>query len=337
MSATDPETPSDPVAHEAGATKSFWAHLNDLRIAVVRSAIAVGITLVLCLLLVNKLMVVLEYPLHRLDLLEKPKATVAFKVGEQRFGPYIVSRDQFAGLPPDENGIPPHAVYQVGAATIGGEPVATLKLLPPPQPSAVESSLQVRLLNLSPQEGFLVAFRVALYGALILSSPFWIWNLLGFILPALNRREREAIFPWLAWGAVLFMTGVAATYFFLLPLALRAAVMYSEWFGFVGTEWRAEEYIGFTCKFLLGMGIGFQFPLVVLFLVKIGVLTHHDLAKYRRHAIIVSFILGMVLTTPEVITQVAMAVPLCLLYETCIWIAWYWDWKKRRAARARQG
>jgi sec-independent protein translocase protein TatC len=83
------------------------------------------------------------------------------------------------------------------------------------------------------------------------------------------------------------------------------------------------------------MGLGFQFPIVVLFLVKTGVLTHRDLAKYRRHVIVLSFILGAVLTTPEVITQVAMAVPLYILYEACIWIAWYWDWKKRRAeARA---
>jgi sec-independent protein translocase protein TatC len=107
--------------------------------------------------------------------------------------------------------------------------------------------------------------------------------------------------------------------------------MYSEWFGFVGTEWRAQEYIGFTCKFLLGMGLGFQFPVVVLFLVKIGMLTHHDLAKYRRHVIVLNCILGAVLTTPEVITMIALAVPLCILYEAAIWIAWYWDWKARRA------
>jgi sec-independent protein translocase protein TatC len=70
---------------------------------------------------------------------------------------------------------------------------------------------------------------------------------------------------------------------------------------------------------------------VVLFLVKIGVLTHADLAKYRRHVVVLSLILGAVLTTPEVVTQVAMAIPLYLLYEVCIWIAWYWERKKRRA------
>jgi sec-independent protein translocase protein TatC len=82
------------------------------------------------------------------------------------------------------------------------------------------------------------------------------------------------------------------------------------------------------------MGLGFQFPVIILFLVKIGVVTHAQLVHYRRHVIVLSFILGAVLTTPEVITQIAMALPLCLLYEVCIWIAWYWERKKRRAEAA---
>jgi sec-independent protein translocase protein TatC len=106
---------------------------------------------------------------------------------------------------------------------------------------------------------------------------------------------------------------------------------YSDLLGFSATDWRASEYIDFVCKFLLGMGVGFQFPLVVLILVKMGLVTHRQLAHYRRHVLVISLILGAILTTPEVFTQVAMAVPLYLLYEICILIAWYWDWKKRKA------
>jgi sec-independent protein translocase protein TatC len=127
------------------------------------------------------------------------------------------------------------------------------------------------------------------------------------------------------------MIGVLSTYFVLLPVALRASVMYSNWLGFEGLDWRADDYISFVTRFIVGMGLGFQFPIVVLLLVKIGVLTYEQLAHYRRHVIVVSFILGALLTTPEVITQVAMALPLCILYEICIWIAWYWERKKRRA------
>jgi sec-independent protein translocase protein TatC len=189
----------------------------------------------------------------------------------------------------------------------------------------------VKLHNFAPAEAFFIAFHVSLYAALIVSSPFWIFFLGQFFLPALKIRERQVFFTWVGWSVALLLAGVLLTYFFLLPLALRASMEYSELLGFSALDWRADDYIGFVTKFILGMGLGFQFPIVVLLLVKLGIVTHQHLSRYRRHVIVLSFILGAVLTTPEVITQVAMAVPLCVLYEACIWIAWYWDRKKRRA------
>jgi sec-independent protein translocase protein TatC len=307
--------------------KSFWAHVEDLRKAIVRSAIAVGVALLLCMSFAGKLVELLEYPLHHIDLFEKRKPTVSFQIGATTLGPYTVAREQFAGLPVGEA---PHAVFQISSAQVGAEQVATLKLLPPTKESEAENSLKVHLHNFGPAEGFFVAFHVALYGALVLSAPFWIYFMGSFIIPALNLRERQSLFPWLSWSFVLFMVGVLSTYFILLPVALRASVEYSDMLGFEGYDWRADDYINFVTRFILGMGLGFQFPIVVLFLVKIGMLTHRQLAHYRRHVCVLSFFLGAVLTTPEVITQVAMAIPLYLLYEICIWIAWYWERKKRR-------
>jgi sec-independent protein translocase protein TatC len=321
---TDSTEPSEP--SHSSATKSFWAHLDDLRTALIRSAIAIGVALVVCIFLANRIVEILEYPLRHIDIFEKPRPTVSFRIGDTQLGPYAVSREQFAALPPGDS---PHVVFQVGTAPMGQEQVATLKLLPEVPGSA--SSLNVQLHNYGPIEGFAVAFHVAIYGALVLSSPFWIFFMGSFILPALNLRERQSIFPWAAWSLVLFLFGVFSTYFLLLPVALRASVEYSDLLGFNGMEWRADDYIGFVTRFILGMGLGFQFPIVVLLLVKMGILTYKQLAHYRRHVCVVSFILGGLLTTPEVITQVAMAVPLYLLYEICIWIAWYWERKKRRA------
>jgi len=312
---------------EPGVRKSFWGHLADLRTAIIRSAIALGVALLACMFCADKIVAILEYPLRRIDLFQKPKPTVTLQIGSTKLGPYEVTPEQFAGLPP---GAAPQAVFQVGSATVGGEQVATLKLLP--AASAPESTLKVRLHNFGPVEGFFIAFHVAFYAALVVAAPFWIYYLGGFVLPALHVRERKAISAWLGWGTVLFLLGVLTCYFVLLPVALRASVEYSYLLGFDANDWRADDYISFVTHFIFGMGLGFQFPIVVLFLVKIGVLTHRDLAKYRRHVCVLSFILGAVLTTPEVITQVAMAIPLYLLYEICIWVAWYWDWKKRRAA-----
>ncbi|MES1167019.1 MAG: twin-arginine translocase subunit TatC [Pseudomonadota bacterium] len=319
------DSTESPEPAQSTATKSFWGHLDDLRSALIRSAMAIGVALVLCIFFAHRIVEILEYPLRHIDMFEKPKPTVSFKIGGTKLGPYVVSRDQFPGLPP---GDAPHVVYQFGSAPMGQEQVATLKVVDEPGPV---DSLNVQLHNYGPIEGFAVAFHVAIYGALVLSAPFWIYFIGSFILPALNMRERQNIMPWASWSLVLFLFGVLSTYFFLLPVALRASVEYSQLLGFNGTEWRADDYINFVTRFILGMGLGFQFPIVVLLLVKMGILTYKQLAYYRRHVCVLSFFLGAVLTTPEVITQVAMAVPMYLLYEICIWIAWYWDRKKRRA------
>jgi sec-independent protein translocase protein TatC len=321
-----PAVPAD--VEDVGPKKSFWGHLADLRTALIRSAVVIVVALVVCLLISPWIVKVLEEPMRRMHMFEKPKPTVSLLIGDTRLGPFDVTREQFPGLPPGEA---PHVVFRVGAAPMGKEQVATLTLEPDPKGT---DPLEVRLHNFSPAESFMVAFHVALFAALAVSSPFWIFFMGGFVLPALNLRERKVIFSWLGWSAFLFVAGVLSTYFVLLPVALRASVQYSELLGFSAQDWRAQEYINFVCKFIFGMGLGFQFPLIVLFLVKIGVLTHEHLKKYRRHVAVLSLILGAVLTTPEVVTQVAMAIPLYLLYEVCIWIAWYWERKKRKAAPA---
>ena len=318
---TDADDSADP-----GVRKTFWSHLEDLRQALVRSAMAVGAALVLCLLMSDKIMTVLEYPLRRMEMFDKPKPSVTLQIGDAKLGPYTVSPEQFSGFPA---GQAPHVLFHVGSAVINGQQVATLTL--DPNPKVADESLRVKLHNFSPSEAFFTAFHVALYAALILSCPFWIYFMGGFILPAFNLREKRVLGQWLGWGTLLFLTGVSLTYFLLLPIALRASIEYSQLMGFEAYDWRADEYIGFVTRFIFGMGLGFQFPVVVLLLVKLGILTHHQLARFRRHVAVLSLVLGAMLTTPEIITQVAMAVPLYLLYEASIWIAWYWDWKKRKA------
>ena len=95
-----------------------------------------------------------------------------------------------------------------------------------------------------------------------------------------------------------------------------------EWLGFAADEWRAEEYISFVCKFMLGMGLGFEMPVVILTMVKVlAFWITEKLAGFRRYMIVINLVLGGVLTTPEVLTQVMMFIPLQLLYELSIWVA----------------
>jgi sec-independent protein translocase protein TatC len=145
---------------------------------------------------------------------------------------------------------------------------------------------------LSPAGGFVVAFQVALYGGLVLASPFIFYFILSFVFPALKMREQKYVYRGLFFGVGLFLFGVSFCYFILMPVALAAAQMYSNWLGIGALQWRAEDYISFVCKFMVGMGLGFELPVVLLTLVKIGVLDYSTLSKARRYMIVINLILG---------------------------------------------
>ena len=173
---------------------------------------------------------------------------------------------------------------------------------------------------------------LAFYGGILMSSPVIFFFLAQFILPALKVREKKYVLRAAFIGVGLFLAGVAFCYFFVLALALKFAVWWAVWMGVKVPEWRAETYFSFVTKFLLGMGLGFELPVVLLALVKIGVLDYKKLTALRRYMIVINLVLGALLTTPEPFTQVVMAVVLQVLFELSVWIAWYWEWRDRKRA-----
>jgi sec-independent protein translocase protein TatC len=205
----------------------------------------------------------------------------------------------------------------------------------------VRSKAPIRLDYLDPAAPFLSALHLAFFGGMLLAAPFLFYFVFQFVLPALKIKEKKYLRIAIGFGTGLFLMGVSVCYFVVAPLALRAAVQYSNWLlGQAVTSevkmWRADTYFGFMSKFMLGMGLGFELPVVLLTLVKLGVLDYAKLAAMRRYMIVICLLLGALLTTPEVLTQVVMAVPLYALYEMSVAIAWYWERqeKKREAALA---
>jgi len=317
---------------EGGPVKSFLEHLEDLRWVLIKSIVALGVAVLICLVACDKVVGILEYPLTRASV-HYPKTTqvVTFMFGSNRLGVFK--------LPPVERKAFDFGTNQF--VTFHVEPIrqkddTNLFVLGMREDfdSSEASKLAVRIIQNSPAGAFMVAMSVAIYAGSILASPFILYFIANFVFPALRIKERKYVYRGLFYAVALFLTGVSFCYFVLLPVALSASVIYTEWMGFSVDFWQADTYIGFVSKFMLGMGLGFEMPVIILVLVKIGILNYTILSKARRYVIIINLVLGAVLTTPEVITQVLMAVPLQALYEITIWIAWYWERKERKRQAA---
>lgn len=170
--------------------------------------------------------------------------------------------------------------------------------------------------------GFMGVFSVMLQlfflGGLSISLPFMLLLLGKFIAPGLTSKERRLLLPGSFAAFVLFLTGAAFSFWILLPAGLRASVIFSQMFGF-SLLIDAPSYYGLLMWATMGVGAAFEFPLVLLLLIHMGVATTETLKKYRRHAIVGFLVLSAVVTpTPDPITFLFLAIPLYVLYELSI-------------------
>ena len=317
----------DEEEEEGGPVKPFLDHLEDLRWVLIKSLSAVGIAVVVCLLAGNVVVEVLLRPLHHTHV-KYPKnlQVVSFLLGTNQLGTYTLPADDQGGFLFGTNQF---QAFHLEPINVGGTQV--LGLRPDPERAAATGQkLNIAISNFGPASAFILAFKVAIYAGLALAFPFIFYFVGNFVFPALKLKEKKYVYRALVFGFGLFALGVCFCYFVLMPLALLASVQYSEWLGFNVYQWRAEEYVSFVCKFMLGMGLGFELPVVVLTLAKIGIVDYKMLAKSRPYVIVINFILGAILTTPEVITQVLMAVPLQILFEISLWIVWYWERQEKK-------
>jgi sec-independent protein translocase protein TatC len=319
---------------EGGPIKSFLEHLEDLRWVLIKSIAAAGVAMIACFFGGNHVMRILEWPLRQapfqkagkeqqLQILLGTNELHTFRIATNDPLASLVGTNQFSRLE-----IVP--IVDGTNVSFGGKIISESK---PP----AERELPIPLVNLGPASAFVVATKVAFYGGLVVASPFIFYFVAQFVFPALKMGEKKYVYSGLIFGFGLFVAGVSFCYFAMMPVALAVSAQYSQWFGFKVAEWRAEEYISFVCKFMLGMGLGFEMPVIILTLVRMGILDYRMLKAARRYVVVIAFVLGAVLTTPEVITQVLMAIPLLVLYEISVWIAWYWerqDKKREEAAEA---
>ena len=177
------------------------------------------------------------------------------------------------------------------------------------------------LVTNSPMGVFSVIIDICLFGGLVLSLPFILFFVGQFIAPALTKREIKVLLPTCVAAMLLFLGGAAFGYFLLTPSTIRVAFELNQLLGYT-VLWTADRYYSLLMWLVLGMGAAFEFPLLIVLAVYMGLIEVATLRKYRRHAIVVIFIIAAVITpTPDPINQSLFAVPLIVLYEIAILIA----------------
>jgi sec-independent protein translocase protein TatC len=177
---------------------------------------------------------------------------------------------------------------------------------------------------------FTLAIKLAFYSGLVLSAPLLLFFLLDFVLPALTFAEKRMVRPILAAAGLLFAMGVALAYFAVIPAALKFFIGHSQYFLGLTPKWSTTDYVAFVTQTMLAFGLSFEFPLIVLALAKMGIVSHEFLRTKRPYVVVFMFILAAVITpSTDIISQLFMAIPLCLLFEACIWIT---KWMERRRA-----
>jgi sec-independent protein translocase protein TatC len=182
---------------------------------------------------------------------------------------------------------------------------------------------------LRPTEGFTLSMKLSFVAGIVVSFPLLLMFILQFVLPGLHSHEKKVLWPAMAVGFGLFLGGAAFAYYLVLP---RALLFFAEWSSGMGisNDWRIGEYISFATQFTLLFGASFELPVVVMVFVKLGLLSYDTMSRTRSYAIVAIFVAAAVLTpTPDMLTMALMAAPMIILYEICIWLA-YFDRKNAR-------
>jgi sec-independent protein translocase protein TatC len=191
---------------------------------------------------------------------------------------------------------------------------------------------QVELIYTAPQEFFFTQVKLAMFGGLVIAFPLIAAQIYKFVAPGLYKNERGAFLPFLIASPILFLMGGALVYFFFTPMVM--------WF-FLSMQQvgpgndvqisllpKVSEYLSLIMTLIFSFGLVFQLPVVTTLMARVGLLTSQGLKDKRKWAIVLAFIAAAVLTPPDPMSQIGLAVPTILLYEVSIWAARFVE-KKR--------
>src|SRR3954471_19149942 len=192
-----------------------------------------------------------------------------------------------------------------------------------------------KLVYTHPGDGFSILLQTSIMVGILLALPVVIWQVYAFLSPALHRHEKKIAIPVILGAVFLFVVGAALAWYFVLPMTLRFLFNLGDKnFDQMIT---VSEYFGFVSSLVLAMGAVFELPIAILLLSFFGLVTPKFLAKFRRHALLGSYVAAAIITPGDLfITSIALMVPLYMLYELSIILSFLVVRKKERAALAEQ-
>ena len=187
-----------------------------------------------------------------------------------------------------------------------------------------------RLVYTKLYEAFFVQVKIAFFGAFCLSFPIIANQLWAFVAPGLYAREKKALLPFILATPFLFAMGASLAYFVVMPTAFHFFLEFQGDSSGLSVEAlpSADAYLGLVMQFILAFGISFLMPVLLMLLNRAGFVTRAQLIGMRRYMIVAAFVLAAVLTPPDVVSQLMLAIPLLLLYEVTIIAIWFTDRKK---------
>jgi len=336
------------------STMTFGEHLEELRVCLIRAAIGLLVAVLVGFFVARPVVHLIEQPLRRaLGKYYTARAIETFDTWQPRRAggpPLPYSRDEIVDaverhgmsfelreVHPDRlrmvlepaaaagGAASPAVARPAAAASPDGNPAFTLDALVPMllwQPLTRDP--RVSITTLSAQEAFGIYVKAALLTGVVLASPWIFYQLWTFVAAGLYRHEKRLVWVFLPISVGLFLAGVALAFFFVFDFVLDYLLEFNEWLG-LDPDPRISEWLGFVLILPIGFGLGFQLPLVMLFLERIGIFDAATYAAQWRIAVIVIFVVSAILTPADPYSLLFLAIPLCLLYfgglAICRWVA----------------
>lgn len=178
-----------------------------------------------------------------------------------------------------------------------------------------------KLVFLAPAEALWMSIKISAVAALIMGLPVFLYQLWRFISPGLLRHEKKYFIPFIFSASTLFLLGAFFCFFIVLPFAISFLLTYKVG-DILMPMLSVGMYVDFCLKFILSFGLIFELPIIIIFLTKMDIVTPQFLAKNRKYAILMSFVLAAILTpTPDAFNQILMSFPIIVLYEVGIWLS----------------